>query len=218
MSRTVKRIIIKANEIEVEGQSNNAKNYYRLNSTLTPEDIININKIKEDHNFFGNKYDANIIRALSDQARQYTEVENNLINEEQLDYYFSLCSNKIKAKDIPIKMPEEIIYNIDKKMTMEEQFSLYTKAKDTQKLLQTSKVRIKMGVLQKAYMLVQKLLNSSKEEPQQALNPGTEKTHFREDLYNEDNRKRVEEISKSHSNAQVSKNEPEKQKDQELTQ
>lgn len=205
MSRIVERIEIKANKIKVEGLSNGVKSFYSLSPIVTEKDMANINIIMDEYNFIGNRFDINIIKSLIDPERKYIEKgKRDPSNEEQLKYYLNLCSNTIKAKDIPIEMPKEVIYDIDKKMTWEQQLKFYNQAKETQELLKTSKVRIKMGVLQKSYMLIQKLLHFSEEKPPEALNPGL--SNFRENLYDEVSKTRADEVSKKYAENTIDNN------------
>ena len=137
MSKTVEKVVINSESINVISTSNGVNSITQLN--LEPED----NEVQAIHekynlsNITNYPFDMKIVRALSE-------------NEEQLRNYLELCknaNNTNKRIELPPNTPE-IEYdlrNLKKSdLSLLQQVEMYKTAKETRKSTKTSKRKIRI--------------------------------------------------------------------------
>lgn len=137
MSKTVEKVVINSESIDVISTSNGVNSITQLN--LEPED----NEVQAIHekynlsNITNYPFDMKIVRALSE-------------NEEQLRNYLELCknaNNTNKRIELPPNTPE-IEYdlrNLKKSdLSLLQQVEMYKTAKETRKSTKTSKRKIRI--------------------------------------------------------------------------
>lgn len=137
MSKTVEKVVINSESINVISTSNGVNSITQLN--LEPED----NEVQAIHekynlsNIINYPFDMKIVRALSE-------------NEEQLRNYLELCknaNNTNKRIELPPNTPE-IEYdlrNLKKSdLSLLQQVEMYKTAKETRKSTKTSKRKIRI--------------------------------------------------------------------------
>lgn len=137
MSKTVEKVVINPESIDVISTSNGINSITQLN--LEPEDN-EVQKIHEKYNLSSitnYPFDMKIVRALSE-------------NEEQLRNYLELCksaNNTNKKIELPPNTPE-IEYdlrNLKKSdLSLVQQVEMYKSAKETRKNFKTSKRKIRI--------------------------------------------------------------------------
>lgn len=175
MSKTIEQIVISTEGIDVISSINGVNNVTQLSLTEQEEER---KKIFEENNLStltNYPFDEKIVRAL---ASAITD------NGEQLIDYMDTCrrSNYSKRKiEIPENIPE-IVYDLknlknwfenikDKKLRRNRQIEMFKTAKETERLL-GKKVKLKMGILDRAYFTIQEFLQNRGKNSIQALNPG----------------------------------------------
>ena len=137
MSKTVEKVVINSESIDVISTSNGVNSITQLN--LEPEDN-EVQAIHEKYNLSSitnYPFDMKIVRALSE-------------NEEQLRNYLELCknaNNTNKRIELPPNTPE-IEYdlrNLKKSdLSLLQQVEMYKTAKETRKSTKTSKRKIRI--------------------------------------------------------------------------
>jgi len=169
MNKIIDKIIISADGINVISKTNGIKGIVQLNLNGNSEilrEIFEKNNLSEITNY---KYNERIAVALGE-------------NGEQLRSYLEICrqvnnGNKIneKAENIPQIEYELKELKKNEQLTVEEKISLYEQAKDVHNTLKKAKqkVSINMGLVDRAYFEIQKLLQNK--DKVKALNPGSNK-------------------------------------------
>ncbi len=205
MSNIIESIVISTEGIDVISNMNGVNSVTRLSLEEQEDErkaIFEKNNLSNLPNF---PFDIKIVRALAD-------------NEDQLKDYLETCrrANYSKGKiEMPDSIPE-VVYNLknlrngfeDKKndeLRKNSQIELFKTAKETKRLL-SGKVKLKMGVLDKAYFVIQELLQKNKNQKSiQALSSGVAgdnkvtNNEFRENLHDDKYTKSTNEVSEKYT-------------------
>lgn len=205
MNRTVEKIVINTEGMDVISVLNGVNNVTQLN--LEPQEN-EVQEIFMEYNLETGviyHYDEKILRALKE-------------NKEQLIDYLETCRKAnfpAKKVDVPVTIPEmeydlrnlkNAFQNIeDEDLRKKKQIDLYKKAKEVQNMLR-GKVILKMRILDRAYFSVQEMLqNRNSKSTRLLLNPGTaeERMNFRDRLYNPEFTKKTDEVSQEYAEQTV---------------
>lgn len=202
MSKTVEKIVINTEGIDVISNINGVNNVTQL--SLSPQEN-EAKEIFEKYNLnslTNYPFDMKIVRALE-------------TNEEQLKDYLETCrrANYSKGKtEIPSTIPK-IEYDLrtlkdsfeeieDTTLRKNQQLEMYNDARNTQNTFKNAKGRVilRMGVLDKGYFAVQEFLNSRDKKQMPTLMAGkTEPSQsLREKLYNPTLTEKTNKVSKEY--------------------
>lgn len=137
MSKTVEKVVINSESINVISTSNGVNSITQLNLEPGDNEVQAIHEKYNLSNITNYPFDMKIVRALSE-------------NEEQLRNYLELCknaNNTNKRIELPPNTPE-IEYdlrNLKKSdLSLLQQVEMYKTAKETRKSTKTSKRKIRI--------------------------------------------------------------------------
>lgn len=200
MSRTVEKIVINTEGIDVISVLNGVSNVTQISLESELNEIAGIFETYNLETGVIYRYDEKIVRALAD-------------NKEQLIDYLETCrraSYPAKKVDVPETIPD-IEYDLrdlkngfqdieDNDLRRMKQMEFYRKAKEAQNMLK-GKATLRMGILDRGYFSVQELLQNRNNKAIKALNPGSteSRTNLRKELYNPELTKATDEVSNQYA-------------------
>lgn len=216
MSKTVEKIVINTEGIDVISNINGVNNVTQLNLWPQGDEAKDIFERYNLNSLTNYPFDTRIVRALAE-------------SDEQLKDYLETCrrANYSKGKiEIPDTIPEieydlrtlksgfKEIQDVDLRKT--KQLEMYQEARKTQNTFKNAKgkVALKMGVLDKGYFAVQELLSSRNKTQTPALMAGRTETrrNLREELRDASLTEKTNQVSKkyvTHEQANEQANEQE---------
>lgn len=214
MSKTVEKIVINTEGIDVISVQNGVNNVTQLSLEPQENEVQEIFKKYNLETVVLYPFDTSIVQALGEY-------------EEQLIDYLSVCrkaSFPTKKVELPDTIPD-IEYDLrnlknsfqdiqDDSLRRSKQIEMYKRAKEVQSVLR-GKTTLKMGLFDRGYFSVQELLlNRSNKTPRLMLNPGIteERANLRKELYNPEYARKTDEVSKEYveqlrENTQIKENE-----------
>ena len=183
MSKTVEKVVINPESIDVISVLNGVNSVTQLNLEVKDNEI---QEIYDRYNLSGitnYPFDMRIVRALAE-------------NEEQLRDYLELCknaNNSSKKINLPESIPE-VEYDLrnlkNSQLDIKQQIEMYKSAKETQSTFKKArgKAEFKMGIIDRGYYTIQEFLQDRNRESVQALNTGTpiQVRNIREELRDEE--------------------------------
>lgn len=211
MARTVEKIVINTEGIDVISNINGVSNVTQLNLETDENETRNIFERYNLSSVTNYPFDIKIVRALTD-------------NEEQLKSYLETCrrANYSKGKtEIPDTIPE-IEYDLrnlkngfedmkDQGLRKAKQLNMYQDARQAQSTFKSAKGRVtlKMGMLDRGYFTVQEFLNNRNKNQILALAQGRTEARrsLREELYDTSLTEKTNQISQEFA-TQEHANEP----------
>lgn len=205
MNKTVEKIVINSEGIDVVSSTNGVNNVTQL--SLEPQEN-EVQQIFQRYNLETGviyNYDEKIIRALEE-------------NKEQLTDYLETCrraSYPAKKVDIPDTIPQieydlrglkDSFQNIeDENLRKMKQIQMYNKAKEVHNMFR-GKATMKMGILDRAYFSVQELLQNRNSKIETLLlgeGRTNTRTNLRKELYNPEYTRKTDEVSKDYAEQTV---------------
>lgn len=200
MAKTIEKIVISADGIDVISNVNGVNSVTQLNLEGKDNEEREIFEKYNLSSLITYPLDMKIVRALAE-------------NEDQLRDYLETCrrSGYSRGKtDIPETIPQ-IEYDLknlkagfeqikDEDSRKFKQLKMYQDAKKTQDTFKSSKgrVELKMGILDKAYFAIQELLSERNKAKTQTLSAGKDniRRSIREELRDETLTEKTNQVSK----------------------
>ena len=165
--KKIQKILIYEDEISVFSKVDGINSVTQLNSEPEENEIENIFEKYNLSDLIHYPFDLKIVRALTE-------------NEEQMKDYLETC-RRAKFSNGKAAVPEtipQITYDLRKlksnDMDIQKKVEIYKQAKETKEFFRSAKkkVTIQMGIIDKAYMEIQILLNSKFSEKVLTLSAG----------------------------------------------
>lgn len=195
MSKTVEKVVINPESIDVISVLNGVNSVTQLNLEVEDNEI---QEIYDRYNLSGitnYPFDMRIVRALAE-------------NEEQLRDYLELCknaNNSSKKVNLPESIPE-VEYDLrnlkNSQLDIKQQIEMYKSAKETQNTFKKArgKAEFKMGIIDRGYYTIQEFLQDRNRKSVQALNTGTpiQVRNIREELRDEELTKKTNAVAQEY--------------------
>ena len=209
MSKTVEKIVINTESIDIISVENGVNSIVQLNLDAQEDNVKDIFEKYNLNNIINYPFDEKIVRALAE-------------NEEQLVDYLQVCRQATYSKgkiQIPDSIPN-IVYDfrelkngiakIGKDEQKNKQIEMYKQAKQTQETFRSAKdkVEISIGIVDKAYFAVQEFLQSRNKKTVKALNPGNiePRRNIRKELQNKEYTEKTNVVSREYINKESKEN------------
>lgn len=193
MSKTVEKIVINSESIDVISVLDGVNNVTQLNLEPQENEMQDIFLKHNVNTIINYPFDMRIVRGLAE-------------NEEQLKDYLEICRRSLHSKgkrDIPSSIPK-IEYDLrdlkESDLTLPQKIEMFKKAKETQSTL-GHMAELKIGILDRGYFTIQEFLQDKNKKQVQALNSGMigNRSDLRKELYKPEYTEKTNAISQEYA-------------------